>query len=157
MLTRRASTSGYYASSSQTRVVEDKNIKGISIIIQREPEGNYFLKCWTCNELGYSSSQFPKRVNKFNPRNINKSRLPKNLFYANEDYEFDFKIIDFVTESDNEEDDEIEFVSVKEECPKKKKLEKNKRGKKKQQHKLKRKVWHDYRQWLFSSYDISYE
>jgi hypothetical protein len=57
--------------------------------------------------------------------------LPKNLFYANEDYEFDFKIIDFVTESDNEEDDEIEFVSVKEECPKKKKLEKNKRGKKK--------------------------
>jgi hypothetical protein len=33
MLTRRASTSGYYASSSQTRVVEDKNIKGISIII----------------------------------------------------------------------------------------------------------------------------
>lgn len=51
--------------------------------------------------------------------------MSKDCFYVDEDGEVDFKMIIFLEDSDDE-DDEMGFVSIKEESPKKKKLEKKK-------------------------------
>ena len=53
------------------------------------------------------------KVKKFKLRSPYKSRVPKDWSYVNEDGELDFKMVDFLTKSDDG-DDEIGFISIKE-------------------------------------------
>ena len=84
----------------------------------REPKGNKILVCWTCKELGHYSSKYLKRKKKSKSRKPYKSRIPKDFFFVNEDDEFDFKMVNLIDDSDDE-DDEIGFVDSKEESPQK--------------------------------------
>lgn len=99
-----------------------KKIEGLALIMKREPKGNKILMCWTYKEFGHYSTKYPKKEKKFKPRKAYKSRVPKDYFYVNADGDFDFKMADFFNDSDDENDDEIGFVAIKEESHEKEEI-----------------------------------
>ena len=70
------------------------------------------FKCQTCNEFDHYASKYPKIVKKY--KNNFKSRIPREFLYANDDDESDERV-------QSENDDELGFVSIKEESLEKKK------------------------------------
>ena len=106
------STSG---DCTRVKQEEDKNIDEVlALLMKREPEVETFFACWTCKELVHYSSSCPKRERKTKLRKPYKSRIPKDWLFVNEHDELDLKMVNFV-DSDDEEDDKIGFVVVKEE------------------------------------------
>lgn len=110
-LSRSAKTNGDYSSNNRSRFDKDKKIEeGISLLVRRELDHKKIFKCWSCDEFGHYDSKFPKRVKKY--KNNFKSRKPRECLYANDDDELDERVL-------SESDDELGFVAIKEESPKK--------------------------------------
>ena len=61
-LSRRTSVRGDFASS--VKFEEDRNIKGVALLVKREKGDKKIYKCWTCDEYGHYASKCPKREKK---------------------------------------------------------------------------------------------
>lgn len=88
---------------------EMKIEEGFTLLVKREIDGERIFKYWACNEYGHFASECPKRVKKY-IGNF-QYRKPRNYLYANDDED--------ESEENSESDDELGFVSIKEESPKK--------------------------------------
>ena len=108
-ISRSKSARGDFASNIRSK--EDRKIdKVVSFLVRREEGGKTIFKCWNCDEYGHYASKCPKREKNY--KGNHKPRKDRDCLYANEDYDFDEQTL-------SASDDEIGFVVVKEESPKK--------------------------------------
>ena len=75
--------------------------------MRREKYGKKISKCWTCDEFGHYVSKYPKREERYKGMFKPRRDRDRNYFYANEDEESDER-------DQNESDDELGFVAIKE-------------------------------------------
>ena len=102
------STSGDFLGNKRVKSKEDKKIdEGIALLVKREPKGKRIFKCYTCKEYTHFTANCPKRENKYKKNFY--SRRSRNFLYANDEEE---------SKERSESEDELGFVSIKEDSPK---------------------------------------